>query len=58
MDLTEVVHKFRDDCEELIAAIALKRLPNQDEAWMIQFYCSRLLTEVEPYLPPESPKKV
>lgn len=47
LDLTKVVHQFRDNCEQVLAAIELKREPSKEEAWTIEYYCKRLLSKIE-----------
>ena len=56
LEVTKAVHTFRDDYEQLLAAIGLKRPPDTDEAWIIQFYCRQLLSQIEPYLPQQFTK--
>jgi len=56
LEVNKAVRTFRDDCEQLIAAMGLKRPPNTDEAWIIQFYCKQLLSQIEPYLPQQFAK--
>jgi len=51
LEVNKAVRTFRDDCEQLITAMGLKRPPNTDEAWILQFYCKQILTKIEPYLP-------
>ena len=53
LELTKAVHNFRDNSEQVLDAIELKRPPIRDEAWIIQFYRKHLLSAVEPYLPQE-----
>lgn len=57
MEVANAVYSFRDDCERVMAAISLKRPPNKQEVWIIQFYCKQLLSKIEPYLPEQSSKK-
>jgi len=54
MEVANAVYSFRDACERIMAAIILKRPPNKEEVWIIQFYCRHLLSAVEPYLPQQS----
>jgi len=56
LEVNKAVHAFRDDCEQLITAMGLKRPPNKDEPWIIQFYCKQLLSQIEPYLPQQFSK--
>jgi len=51
MEVANAVYSFREDCERVVAAITLKRPPNKEEVWIIQFYCKHLLSVIEPYLP-------
>ena len=54
MEVANAVRHFRAHCERIIADIARKRPPTKDEAWIIQFYCKQLLSQIEPYLPQQS----
>jgi hypothetical protein len=56
LELIDAMHKFRDNCEEVLDAITLHRQPNKDEAWVIQFYCRLLLAEIESSLPQQFSK--
>jgi len=57
VEFRKAVHKFTDDCQAMLAAIAFKREPTKAEVWLIQFYCKRVLSKIEPYQPPQSSKK-
>lgn len=54
LEVAKAVREFREDCEQVLAALTLKRQPTKDEVWIIQFYCKQLLYKIEPYLPPQS----
>ena len=56
LELTNAVDKFRDNCEQILAAIELKREPKKEEVWTIQFYCKQLLSKIERHLPQPSSK--
>jgi hypothetical protein len=52
----DAVNKFRDDCEQILAAIELKREPTKEEVWIIEYYCKHLLSKIERRLPQPSSK--
>jgi hypothetical protein len=51
MQLAKEVRTFCSACEHILLAIRLNRPLTEDEAALVQYYCTEILAKIAPLLP-------
>jgi hypothetical protein len=51
MQLADEVRRFSSACEHILSAIAIHRPLTEEEAAMIEYYCTEIRDKIAPFLP-------